>query len=146
MVTAKKKAEDLNAQANLLKDEAQTLEHLVDVFPDLEVHTNRWKTERYTSVTVNGTATNVDIGYNCGCCEDKPVEVWPYIIHADKKIYSNPPSFMVGERNPYTHRDDSYEDWQLSLRRVGISEAVIKIVEEYFEKEASAEDREYDDE
>ena len=145
MVTAKKKIEDLWAQSCLLKDQAKDIERLVEVFPDLEISTNRWKTERYTSVSVNDRATDVIIGYNCGCCEDKPVEVWPYLVHAGQQIYSRPPSFMVGERNPYSGRDKSYPDWQTDLRKANISESVIKIVEEYFVREESGDCEESDD-
>lgn len=135
---AKDYIEKRQKEAKKLVNEASVTESLQSKFPDLKIHKNRWGKERYHSEQINAVADSCDICHNCGCCNDSPLEVWPYKKIGDQKVYSTPPVFFVGERNGYYNYDydprsevaDS--DWYLRLREKGISEKVIERVASYF--------------
>lgn len=110
--------------ADWLRDHAES-------FPDLYQHTNRWNKERWVSKEANAKVTHCDIGHNCGCCYDSPVEVWPYCEVDGKRIYSDPPKFTVGEKS--SSGDRAFAGWARLLRTAGISETVIGQVKIHFE-------------
>ena len=87
-----------DSEANLA--EAARLERLLAAYPDLKKHTGRWEKVAYFSKEANSKVTNYDCRHNCGCCNDSPLEIWPYVETSDGKVYSDPASFMVGERDP----------------------------------------------
>jgi hypothetical protein len=102
---------------------------LLEKYPDLELHVNRWNQERLMSSLV--VATDVDIGHNCGCCADSPVEVWPFTKEGETKIYVKGIPFIVGEKNSYEYGEVAYEAWDKKLREKGLSEELIKQVASY---------------
>ena len=105
---------------------------LLEQFPDLELHINRWKRERYSSAHANSMTTDCDISHNCGCCPDSPLEVWPYVQLGAVRVYSKPACFMVGEKNAYGYGECPYPDWQERMEKEGIPDAVIQKVAQYF--------------
>lgn len=126
------------AAENLSK--ADKLEKLLEQFPDLLKHTNRWNTVRYYSKSVNHQVTNYDLIHNCGCCSDSPLELWPYVETENGRIYSDPPYFIIGERNYDTDLGDTLNaDWCDQLRKASISETLIdKLSKNFSENNAES--------
>ena len=124
----------LRQDARAVLASADWLKSHADAFPDLYQHTNRWKKERWASKHANAKVTACDIGHNCGCCSDSPLEIWPYLEVDGRRVYSDPPVFTVGEAG-YSGGDRAYSGWAHKMRDVGISEAVIAQVKAYFGKQ-----------
>ena len=128
---------DVHAKILLLRKEAQQkleeahkLERVLDKFPDLCCYEGRWKKEVVYSEGVNAKVTKYDSRHNCGCCDDSPLEIWPYLECEGTRIYSNPPCFMVGQRS--YKGDISYPDWEEKLKKANIPEDIINSVALHF--------------
>jgi hypothetical protein len=107
---------------------------LIDTkYPDLRKSVNRWSKIRYASAKANESVSSCDISHNCGCCVDSSLEVWPYLIDEATKIYSDPPSFQVAEKNQYGYGEIPYPNWEEKMREADINERVISKVEKYLE-------------
>lgn len=120
-----KKRDDTQAQIECLK-------RLEAAFPDLKVNINRWGAVRYESDCARPMCNKFDIAHNCGCCNDSPIELWPYYESNGDKIYAGGIPFQIGER--YYHRGEKpYNNWQESLRAKGINEEVIAGVQRWFD-------------
>jgi hypothetical protein len=130
-VTVKEKLDELERERLALVDRVTKLEMLQKEVPDLEINTNRWRTERYSSQSVNSIVDNVEIGYNCGCCSDSPVEAWPFVDRAGERIFSKPASFQVGEKG-YDYVDRPHDGWRKQLTAAGIADVVIEKIATYF--------------
>ena len=129
-LSIKKLRKDAENKAN----KANKLEKILNKFPDLLIHTNRWKRERYYSKSVNSIVDQYDIGHNCGCCGDSPVEVCPYIKVEGENIYSDPAMFIIGEADPWNGGDKSYDGWKSELRSANIPEKMIEQISIRFVK------------
>lgn len=105
---------------------------LAQKYPDLHEHQCRWKHVRLCTKEVNGKVTDATIKHNCGCCEDSPLEVWPYLVEDGIEVFSDPPCFVVGEKIPRTYRDMPYDGWEDKLREAGIAEVVIEKTKKRF--------------
>jgi hypothetical protein len=114
-------------------DELRKLTALTVAFPDLKRHVNRWQKERFCSKGANAKATDYDMSHNCGCCADSPLEVWPYTEQDGVRIYSDPPSFTVGEKNGYGYGETPYPGWDAKMREANIPEPLIDRVRMYLE-------------
>lgn len=123
------KAEDKLKKLMEKEKEAQKLRLLMEKFPDLEVKIDRWKTERYSSKSVNPIATDVDYKYNCGCCHDSPLEARPYVMYDDVKIYSDPDCFWVADKS--YNGPQPYPNWSADLEKAGISKEAIQKIRIY---------------
>ena len=124
----------LTKEAQEKQKEAERLENLYKFYPDLKKHVGRWDKIAYYSASVNSLVTDYNSRHNCGCCSDSPLEVWPYLKTEFGNVYSDPPSFMVGERDydePGGER--AYPEWQDKLKAKNISEAVIEKISSLFE-------------
>ena len=131
---------DISAKILLLRKEAQQkleeahkLELVLDKFPDLRSYEGRWKKEVVYSEGANTKVTKYDSRHNCGCCEDSPLEIWPYMEYEGTRIYSDPPCFVVGEKESWT-RDRPYEGWQDKLKEANIPNTIISTIEYHFTK------------
>lgn len=100
-------------------------------FPDLQERADRWGHKRLHSKSINSICTKVMIKHDCGCCDDSPLYVWPYITLGDVRVYSDQ-SFCVGEK--YYCWDRPNEGWQKKLREANIDNVVINQISEYFER------------
>lgn len=114
---------------------------MTEIFPDLETYVGRWNKKVYCSKLANSRVTSYESRYNCGCCDDSPLEIWPYIETEHGRVYSSPARFFVGKRNPsYGYEDDEddepyvypYPDWRQRLAKHGISEEVIHQLNQVF--------------
>jgi hypothetical protein len=117
--------------------EADRLERLFKEFPDLRKHTNRWDTVRYYSKAVNTQVNDYDLSHNCGCCNDSPLELWPYLETPNGKVYSDPPCFVVGEKH-WICGDEARPGWKTKLRDAGIPEPIIFSVDAHFRADAES--------
>jgi len=129
--SVKKKLEEIE-KANA---EKALLEALTKEFPDLKIHTNRWGRKRYSAKSANSRVDQYDSGFNCGCCEDSPLEIWPYLETMGTKIHSDPTGIMVADRyDSYDGEEyrklSAYAGWKDRFVGNGISEKVINAVEE----------------
>lgn len=113
-------------------EEAHRLERLLQNFPDLRCYEGRWKKEVVCSKSVNAKVTKYDSRHNCGCCDDSPLEIWPYMEHEGGRIYSDPPCFRVGQRS--YNGDTPYPDWEEKLKKADIPESIIESVSAHFER------------
>jgi hypothetical protein len=137
------------AKLRAVSTEADKLERLLKRFPDLLRNENRWKTVRYYSKSVNTQVNRFDMAHSCGCCNDAPLLVWPYLETPDGNVYSDPPSFQVGEKH-WISGDTAYPGWKDKLRAGGIPEDIIGAVSMHFKQSAeerreAAESSSYDD-
>jgi len=126
------------------------LKKLYAEYPDLKRNVNRWKTVRLCSASVNDKTDKYDCSHNCGCCNDSPLEVWPYLETECGKVYSDPPSFQVGEKH-WISGDEPYSGWKGTLREANIPEEIIEKVSHKFREDAEArkqmaEELDYEDE
>lgn len=112
--------EDLNKQIAILSK-----------FPDVEEYRGRWKTI-WKSPSVNSLVNDVHIHHNCGCCEDSPLEAWPFIEVDGVCIYSDPPRFVVGEKSGSGERE--YVNWSKALVDKGIPQKILDKIQENFDK------------
>jgi len=119
------KVSQLLREAKKSQKEADLLRGLLAEFPDLEIRTGRWNKVAYVSASVNSKVTDYDVRYNCGCCNDSPREVWPFVETPLGKVYSNPPYFFVGKRDEYIGGCVADIGWDEQLRKAGIPDALI---------------------
>lgn len=117
----------LREEAEKALKEAERIESLESLFPDLKKETGRWGKVVYSSPSVNTEVTDFESRHNCGCCRDSPLEIWPYIdLPGGNRVHSSPAQFFVGERNPYGSGNIANPGWEEPLRAAGIPEEIIK--------------------
>lgn len=121
-----------------LRQELASLEGMQAMFPDLRRYKGRWEKVAYYSKQANTQVTGFDQRHNCGCCNDSPLEIWPYLETLHGKVYSDPPSIQVGEAH-HMGGDRPYPDWQTRLRDAQIPESIVEAIAQHFKK--SREDR-----
>ena len=115
---------------------ADKLEALLKLYPNIRKRTGRWNKVAFYSKDVNATATRFDIRYNCGCCNDSPLEVWPYAETLQGNVYTDPPDFRVGRKEPWGGGDLPEKGWDKQMRDAGISESIISAVSMRFKGSA----------
>lgn len=98
-------------------------------YPDLARHVNRWHVERFTSSNI--VATDCEIKHNCGCCNDSPVEVWPYAEVDGFRVYVKGIPFVVGQKNPYDFGEIADPGWEEKLTKAGLCQDILNKVRAY---------------
>ncbi|KKM80714.1 hypothetical protein LCGC14_1337050 [marine sediment metagenome] len=129
--------EELNKIQEKLKDsqeQTKTLEILIKKYPDLDIHRDRWSAERYIAKSVNSKVNDVWFNHNCGCCEDSPLQAWPFIIDDEtkEKIHTKPACIAVGEKNQWGSGEIPWEDWEENFKKHNINSIIIDKVEQHF--------------
>lgn len=132
MPDVKDDIQKLQKEAAAQLAEAERLAKLSEAFPDIKKYTGRWNKVAYYSPTVNEKITDYDMRHNCGCCNDSPLEIWPFAETPVGKVYSDPPVFVVGERH-YYHGDKPYAGWRKKLVDAHIPEAIIEKIAYHFQ-------------
>jgi hypothetical protein len=122
---------ELRKEAAEKTAEADNLERMLKEFPDLLRNVNRWRKVRYYSPSVNPRVDQYDQTFNCSCCNDSPLEIWPYIETENGRVYSNPPRFIVGEKH-WIHGSEPSDGWEDEMRGAGIPEVVVESIRYYF--------------
>lgn len=130
-----KKLQDLTEQRNKLHAEIAGLTELSARFPDLKVTYDRWDKYRYESAQAIPLCDDIEIGHNCGCCEDSPLELRPFAnIQAEYgtiRLYA-PGPYRIGEKNGW-NGDFESPGWEDNLRACGFRECIIEKTRAYFE-------------
>lgn len=143
--------ERLRKEAEAKLAEAARLERLQQEFPDLKRYVGRWNKVAYYSASVNERCDKYDIRHNCGCCNDSPLELWPYVETPFGNVYSDPPKFVVGERH-WLSGDRPEKGWREKLLAAKIPQAIVDAVSYRFKSDAeerkqlAEDDDEYDPE
>lgn len=115
--------------------EIARVQALTQLYPDLKRHVGRWNKVAYCSPSVNGLVTDFEHRFNCGCCGDSPMELWPYLETPHGRIYSSPTGIFVGEKDPFFGGAVSRSGWREDLQRHGLPEALIEKVAVLFKDE-----------
>ena len=138
----------LQQQIDKQQRELKQLEKLNELFPDLKKYVGRWNKIVYTSKLVNEKASKYEARYNCGCCNDSPLEIWIYMETENGRVYTDPPLFSIGTKNPSRYYGDYDADeniidygWEERLRKNGINESIIKSIKNVYDNKV--EDEEY---
>lgn len=153
MKTIQEVIEDKREEISKIQKEIETLEILLKKYPDLERHVDRWRTERFMSKQINSIADKCYFAHSCGCCNDAPLFVRPYIIDEETgaEIYSNPAQIFIGEKNPYPVPGRVYKperadpDWEEGLKKHNISQIVIDKTQEYLLANSDLGDDDWDE-
>lgn len=114
--------------------EAEHLRKIAEAFPDVRKHVNRWKNVFFCSKSVNPKVERFLIKHNCGCCSDSPLEIWPYLETPVGNIFSEPPVFVVGEKDMWAGGDRPNPGWKEPLQAAGIPEDIIGAVSMHFKR------------
>lgn len=122
-------------------------------FPDLDLHVGRWNKIAWMSKSVNSTVDQFESRFNCGCCEDSPLEIWLYTMVDDQKIYSSPAQFRLGEKDYYSKEYFSDKQirlstsWEEYMKSKNINEKLIEKIRSLIEikSEATFEDDYYEE-
>jgi len=133
MTTVTEEITNLQGESLKKQSEVDRLAKLLELFPDLKKHVGRWDKVAFFSPSVNSKVTDYDQRFNCGCCSDSPLEVWPYLNTPFGKVFSDPPCFTVGEKCYYGGATP-YPDWKERLEKAGIPEVIVGAIGYYFRK------------
>lgn len=131
MASIKESIDKLQKQISNNEKEIIRLNNLLNKFSDIEETIDRWKVVRLKSKSVNSIVTNCDIKHSCGCCNDSPLKIYPYLNTEYGKIYSDPCGIVIGELS-WEGGDIEEDGWKELLLKENISETIIKIAEKYF--------------
>lgn len=107
---------------------------LLEKFPGIKEHSDRWGTIRLISKEINTIADEVFINHNCGCCPDSPIQAWPYKEFFGIEVFSDPTQFFIGQQNQFGIGEIPDSDWEEELRKENISEEVIRKIQQYFDE------------
>lgn len=118
---AEKKLAEINAE--IAREEALKI-----LYPDLKRYVGRWNKVGYCSASVNAQCIKYETRHNCGCCNDSPLELWPYVETPHGRVYSSPTGMFIGERDPFSYGDVSRAGWREQLKTNGFSDALIESV------------------
>ena len=132
-----RKIETLRKEAAEKVAEASKLEALLKEFPDLRMHTDRWRNNRFYSKTVNTRLDRFEIKHSCGCCNDSSLLIYPYLDTPHGRVYSDPTDFRVGHKEPLYGGDVPTKGWDTEMRNAGIPEPIIGAVKMHFKREAA---------
>jgi hypothetical protein len=106
---------------------------MLKAYPNLRKRVGRWEKVAYYSKDVNTVVDRFDLRHNCGCCNDSPLEIWPYLETPIGRVYSDPPEFRVGEKS-YFGGDKPYDAWDATMKAAGIPDVIIGAVSVHFER------------
>lgn len=126
-------------------DELAALKRLMEAFPDLTLQIDRWEKKRFTSADVNPRCEKYELLHNCGCCDDSPLELWPYVELDGVRIFARGIPFTIGDRWP-NGGEDPYYGWEEKLRAARLPESLTTNVTTYFAENPRRPYEENDDE
>lgn len=113
------------------------IQQLAALYPDLERFEGRWKRVVYMSTSVNILVTHVFFRYNCGCCDDSPLEAWPYLNTECGEVYSKPAVFYVGEKH-WVSGSKPNSGWASALKNNNIPDNIIELIRNKFRLDRDA--------
>jgi hypothetical protein len=89
-------------------------------------------------------ATDVMIRHSCGCCNDSPLYVTPYVIRGSSKVFVDDITICIGERSFYGGEEPS-GDLEEILERNGFNDLCKVIVREHLATHPPQASTAYDD-
>ena len=134
MTTMNEEVEKLRKEAEANMSEAERLVRLYEKYPDMKKYVGRWNKIAYYSRSINEIANEVELRHNCGCCNDSPLEAWPFLQTEDGRVYSDPPRILVGEKH-WIAGDTPEDGWEEKLLKEKIPEKIVEIIRFRFEKD-----------
>lgn len=118
--------------------ELDTKLKLLQQFPDLREHEDRWRHKRLCAKSANGQVNEILYKHTCGCCMDSPQQAWLFIRINDVQIFSDPPCFTILYRTDHGH--DYYpREWENDVRAAGIQEGIITQLKDHVKLWATVE-------
>jgi len=87
MTDLSKKIETLKKEAEEKSKEIERWEKIYKKYPNARIITGRWNYIAVSDESVNNKVDEVYIRHNCGCCDDSPLEAWPY--YYDEELNQN---------------------------------------------------------
>jgi hypothetical protein len=125
---------------NLLKEQRDSyqkqideLELLIQKYPSVQLHKDRWERCRYYTSEVNSLVDKVQIMHNCGCCDDSPLEVWPCLEVEGIPIFASGIPYTVGYKN-YYNGEMPIDGWQNKFITNNINPIIIEKIQKYFDE------------
>jgi hypothetical protein len=125
---------ETNDKIKKLEKELNEAKKAKELFPNVEIETDRWDNERFYSCDANSKADRVQIHRSCGCCSGAAIYARPYITDSGTAVYSNPPSFTIAYGNEWGYGVEESEGWEEKMREKNISEEAIKKCREYLDE------------
>lgn len=120
---------ELEEQAKKINEELNQINRLREAFPDLEVTKNRWGTVRYYAESANSLVNDYYTKHSCGCCNDAPLYVYPFLYFEGIKVHSKPDHFCIGEKNTWGY-GDLYDPSSTSIMiEKNIADVVVKQID-----------------
>ena len=107
--SVQKRLDELNAQFKTTNDEILEILKVYEQLPDLEITYDRWKNKRYSSLAVNAKATEYYTGYSCGCCNDSPLFLYPFVEINGTRVHTKPVRFYIGDKSDYIEDGVQYD-------------------------------------
>jgi len=137
MANIKDEINRLELEIKLKSEELLKIKSLLDIYPDLESYVGRWGKNVYCSKSVNKLVNNYERRFNCGCCSDSPLELWPYLDTEHGRIYSSPAMFFIGKKDDDFFRTKLVQSagWKDDLKKHDIPEDLIEKISYIFPKE-----------
>jgi hypothetical protein len=136
-VKIEEKIEELSKNKIKTEENILVLEKIKNKFNNVTIQLDRWRKEYVCSPDINSIADNYYTHHDCGCCDDSPLFIFPYIEFENVKIYSDPYKICIGEKN-YEFGDKINDNCEEKLVKHNISKKIIEFVvtmkEEYKEK------------
>jgi hypothetical protein len=115
--------------------EASRLAALLEIYPDLQQATNRWRRVFHCSKSVNAVATDFEMGYSCSCCPDPELYVRVFVDTQHGRVYGVPYQISIGERDGIDYPADAWDD---ILRDHGIQAGIIDRLKQHFDNQISS--------
>lgn len=137
-----KEIEQLRKEAESKQCEAERLAALRERYPDLRKYVGRWNKVVYCSASVNSMVDQYEHRYNCGCCSDSPLELWPYLETDLGRVHSDPPMFYIGERDYDYGPPHPESGWEERCAAKGISAAIIERIRGLFTRDKNEDENE----
>jgi hypothetical protein len=111
----------MNDKVNELRAEADRLEALRRLYPDLREYRGRWR-KVLVSKKAAADCGEAELRRTCGCCSDAPYRAWPYVDTDFGRVYCDPPEHHAVNCDWSTATAD--EDLAQRLREAGVREEV----------------------
>lgn len=119
-MTIEQDIDELKAAAT----EAERLEKLKQAYPNVKTYVGRWDKKVYCTADVNFLVDQHEKRFNCGCCGDSPLELWTYLETENGRVYSDPPKFVIGEKD-YVLDFRLDEGWEDDLLQSGLNPSFV---------------------
>lgn len=132
-----------------LENKLNELKKIKELFPDIEIHKDRWEKERYSSSLALKKVDKTLFYHSCGCCPDAVLYVGPYLEVDGIEIYTNPERFIIGQKHAYGFGEEPDDDWEERLKNAGLTDTIIEQTRKFFKEnpieDCDDEDYDYED-